>query len=267
MYWLIQDNVFAEPFYDKLIDYLTRLDIPYEIVKAVPFTGEIIPEPKLGSTEKVVAIGSYSFVLKARELYEPGCWVNSNYDYRVWSEKWKGFVLNDPAKIYKFKDVPLQEKPFFIRPCSDGKSFTGHVTDWEKFSIWRNKIKTIKKDLIENPDFIDDRVTLYDEAVLISEPKKIVEEYRFIVIQNKVITGSLYKVGSTVLYKEVTEEHPGWNFAQEMTDIWNPSIAFALDIALSDGKYYVLEMGNVNAAGLYHCDVQKFVNAIEAIFD
>lgn len=46
MYWLIQNNIFKEPFYDKMISFFEKMDIEYEIVKAVPFTGEMIPEPK-----------------------------------------------------------------------------------------------------------------------------------------------------------------------------------------------------------------------------
>ena len=42
---------------------------------------------------------------------------------------------------------------------------------------------------------------------------------------------------------------------------------FALDIALHDGEYYVLEMGNFNSAGLYHCDIQKIVMAIHAMIE
>ena len=47
------------------------------------------------------------------------------------------------------------------------------------------------------------------------------------------------------------------------TEILDAITGRALDLALSDGELSVLEMGCVNAAGLYACDIQKVVMAFE----
>ena len=65
--------------------------------------------------------------------------------------------------------------------------------------------------------------------------------------------------------KEVREEdHPLlWKFVRDRISEWQPSDVFCIDIALCGGSYWVLEMGNFNSSGLYECDIQKIVFAIE----
>jgi hypothetical protein len=260
MNYVFQDNIFTEPWFDGMIDFLTRMELPYEIVKAVPFSGEIIPKPK-APKKNTVFFGSYSFTNKAIELgYTPGSWTNDNYDYRVWSKKWP--CVNDDAYVCKFGEVPFQSKPFFIRPCADDKLFSGQVMDWGDFSEWQKKVIELK----ETYTTLD-----YDSPVMVSSPKKIQEEYRFVIIDGKPVTGSMYKSGNTVLYREVTEsKNPQvFHFVHYLMQphmFWQPSFAYALDIALVDGDYAVMEMGNVNSAGLYDCDPQKIVMALENHF-
>lgn len=257
MYWIIEENMFKEPFYDKLFPFLDRMNIPYETNRVIPFSGEFLKEPQ-PTQDKVIVIGSYSMTEEAiRRKYNPGAFTNENYDYRVWSKKWKHYVLNDPAHICKFSEVPEQPKPFFIRPCEDTKEFAGTVMDWHDFHIWQQNVLALK----------DTYTTLHgDTAVLIAKPKKIEEEYRVIVVGGKPITASLYKSGTLVTYQNRDDDFSLMNFCQYIASLWVPSQAFALDIALYEGSYWVLEMGNMNAAGLYECDIQKIVMALEEMY-
>ena len=257
MFWIIQSQIWNEPFYDKLISFLDRCEIPYELVKAVPFSGEMIPEPTIPDGMNVMVIGSYSLANAAIEKgWIPGAFNNENYDYRVWSKAWKGHCFNAPAHVCRFEDVPFQQNPFFIRPALDTKDFTGQVMDWGEFQEWQHKVLNLK----ETYTSMDG-----DTVVMVAKPKPIEAEFRFIVVDGKVITGSMYKQGSTVLYKEVDPkiEYELWDFTTDRVAEWQPARAFALDICRSNGEYFVLEMGCMNAASLYHCDVQKIVMAIE----
>ena len=256
MYWVFQDNIFNEPWFDDMIAFLKRMDIPHEIVKAVPFTGQMIPEPT-PTQDKVIFIGSYSFTNRAIEMgYSPGSWTNENYDYRVWSEKWD--ILNR-GRVYKMKDVPRQIGPFFCRPCADDKAFTGQVFYWDEFEEWRTKIWAVYQ------DYDSGALTTMgpDTWVVVAPARKIEEEYRFIIVDGKIVTGSQYDKG---MYRNVDNlVDPMYNFIHEQIERWTPSEAFALDIAIHDGNPYVLEMGNMNSAGLYKCDPQKIVMAIERL--
>jgi hypothetical protein len=253
--WLIQDNVFDEPFYDKMIDLFERLDMKYLTVKSVPFSGEMIPQPNIEGD--VVSIGSYSFTNRCREIWSPGSWTNDNFDYRIWSNQWS-HVLNKPADIYKFGEVPKSDQPFFIRPCADDKLFTGQVIeDWNKFEEWQKKVCDLGCYTELN----------YDSPVVVAEPCKIEDEYRFVVVYGELITGSLY--GLNKGYKEIRRgDNPDlWKFVEDRIEEWRPADVFVIDIAVSGGNFWVLEMGNMNSAGLYHCDVQAIVFAIENMLE
>ena len=266
MKWIIQDNIFNEAFFDKLLEYLNRMDIPFELVKCVPFTGDMLPEPIVDGP--AIAIGSYSYTNKAKALgWKPGSWTNENFDYRVWSEKWKGLCLNEPALVCNFADVPKTDDLFFLRPCADDKIFTGCVYSWNEYNAWKQKINSLVKD--------NTTIDLHhDTPVVVAEPKHIVSEYRFVVVNSKVITGSLYrdngrKVNAYTdsvfsVQKEVqSHETELLAFVDKVVATWTPADVFVVDIALHDGQYYVLEMGNFNSAGLYACDIQKIINALE----
>ena len=256
-HWLIQDNVFNEAFFGKMLDILDRMEIPYSIVKSVPFSGEMLTEDLPDKDETVVAIGSYSFTNKAKTIWSPGSWTNEKYDYRVWANNWSK-VLNTPAEITTFGNVQRTEVPFFIRPCADDKLFTGTVIeDIEKFREWQESVRNVGSYTELN----------MDSPVVVGDAYKIEDEYRFIVVDRKVITGSSYSRHKG--QKEITEgENPDlWNFVRERVKEWVPSEVFTIDIAISAGDFWVLEMGNFNSAGLYECDVQKIVFAIEELLE
>ena len=54
------------------------------------------------------------------------------------------------------------------------------------------------------------------------------------------------------------------SYAEKMIAIWQPARAFVIDIALvRGGEFKIVEINNINSAGFYACDIQKFVFAIE----
>lgn len=253
--WVFQEDIIDAEIIEKMTAFMTRMDIPWNRIKMVPFTRDLTQE-KIDTNQPLIAIGSYDFTYKAIELgWKPGVWINENYDYRVWSQSgWK--ILNADGVVTNFGDVPFQAKPFFIRPCVDNKIFTGQVVDWGKYSGWLTKIQAGERDTT-----VWD-VTL-DSPIVYAAPKKIVTEYRFIVIDGKAVTGSMYKDASVGIYRNVDDRSELFDFVNEQASIWRPSDVFVMDIALSDGQLFVLEMGNFNAAGLYHCDLQKIVMTVE----
>ena len=84
-------------------------------------------------------------------------------------------------------------------------------------------------------------------------------------MNNKIITYSLYKQGSKVIYKNEIDDD-AMKFAQYMIDL-NPfySDAYILDICRSDDELFILETNCMNAAGFYAADLQKLVQALEEL--
>lgn len=241
MHWIIDDYILKEKFSEKLLSFLSRVDLPYSIISDNDLDHY--------DGNDCIAFGTYPFVLDVKNRgWNPGVFLNDNYDYRIWSKKYSDFCLNI-GQLCTLADVPKMDHEFFIRPCADTKEFTGTVLNWDQFTKWRLQTKNS-----------------LDLSVVVSDVRNIVEEYRFVIVDGRVITGSLYKSRSTGIYHECRDRGL-IEFVQSVVDVWTPSEAFVLDIALSNGVSYVLEMGCLNAAGLYACDIQKIVIALEELWE
>lgn len=255
--WVFQEDIIDADIIEGMTAFMTAVGIPWNRIKMVPFTRDLTQE-KIDPNQPLIAIGSYDFTYKAIELgWKPGVWVNENYDFSVWGQSpWK--LLNSEGTIYEFGDLPFQQKPFFLRPAADNKLFTGTVMDWGKYTEWYEKLTARERD----SSIWDLKL---DSPVVLAPARKIVAEYRVIVVDGRPITASLYKQGTIGMRQNADHLDELFEFAQSQVDLWKPSDVFVLDVAMADGEYHVVEMGNFNAAGLYHCDLQRIVIAVEEL--
>jgi hypothetical protein len=91
-------------------------------------------------------------------------------------------------------------------------------------------------------------------------------------VKGEVITGSLYKQGTRVFYKECDDKEIE-RFAQFCAGSIYCSAegphgaclgphTFAIDIAVTPDGYKVIELNSLNSSGFYACDMGKYVNAV-----
>ncbi|QDE69185.1 hypothetical protein BHS09_20630 [Myxococcus xanthus] len=253
MHWVVQHNLFNEPGFHTLLGVLRRGEIPHTVVKVIPFDGGV--EPTVDVDGPVIVMGSLSLTRYAkRRGWTPGAFLNDNFDFRIWREQLGHHLLNADAQVHRFGDVPPREGPFFIRPCLDDKSFSGMVTTWDDFSTWRASALALGEGATVDAD----------TWVAVSPLKHIQREYRMVVVDGRVITGSRYKLGDRVASSPEVEPDVR-AFAQAMADTWTPDRAYVLDVFMHDSDLYVGELNNLNAAGFYAYDVAKMVDAIEAM--
>jgi hypothetical protein len=253
MHWVVQNNLFNERGFHALMGALEHGDIPHTLVKVIPFGGGI--EPSVEVTGPVMVMGSLTLTRYARERgWTPGAFLNDNFDFRVWQRHLGRHLLNAGATVHRFADVPRQPGPFFIRPCLDDKAFSGMVTTWEDFVGWREKALALEEYVNVTPD----------TPVAVSEPKEIQREYRMVVVDGRVVTGTRYKLGERVVGSAEVEPEV-YAFTQRMADLWSPDRAYVLDVFMHGGALYVGEINNLNSAGFYAYDVGKMVAAIEAM--
>lgn len=52
------------------------------------------------------------------------------------------------------------------------------------------------------------------------------------------------------------------DFVRKRIAEYQPASAFAMDIALTGGEYYIIECGCINSVGFYHGDIEKIVVAL-----
>lgn len=270
MLWVLQENLYKEYRYQRFVEAVQRLNQEVVFVKVVPFVNKLIP-PDMSlsdldvdniveltiSTNNVIAFGTLTLGRIAIERgWTPGVYTNSNFDYRVWSQRYGlDNIVNSESVVGNIKDIhiPPDWDWVFLRPVLDDKAFTGITLSKHDFHDWKMQYSIIEPGL---------STPLHkDTVIMVSPAQDIQAEYRMFVVDREVVTGSLYKRQYTTLYDENVDNDVYW-FAASMAQQWEPADAYVLDIARVNDELKVLEVNTINSAGFYHADPQKIVMAL-----
>lgn len=254
--WVVQNNVFNEHNYDKLIESLDRTQTKYELVKMIPFQGTLDRELTIDPNDTVFCYGSISLGNIAKQ--NNWVYLDNNLDLVTVSNHYKEHMLNSDFKIYPLSQVPEQINEFFIRPVKDDKLFGGFKTDWFNFSEWLSQ----KTHLVEQGGLKFD----LNEFVVISSVKQLYSEYRFFIVDGKISTYSRYKLGGKLSLSSVVDPYI-IDFVNETISVYCPEIAFVIDVALTGEGLKVIECNSINGSGLYECDPFKLVNSINSLYN
>lgn len=160
--------------------------------------------------------------------------------------KWDNLAVSVP--LFNDKELAFMKPTMvsescgsvFVRPDSGTKPFTGQViSDC-------NELEQIIQRIGQ------------EELVVVSTPKEITMEWRFVVCQGNVVTGSQY----------LPEEHMNipicvWRFAQQIaSESWQPDMCYTMDICKHRDGLYLLEINSFSCAGLYQCYMPNVVKAV-----
>ena len=168
-------------------------------------------------------------------------------------------LLNHDYFMVPFGELPRRldallealgvEQQLFVRPDSPLKLFTGMTIHRETFP----------QDY-ELMGFYD--VPL-ESLVVVSSPKTIEQEWRFVVVDGKVVAGSLYRDGEADVTLPARDEGARALAEQVAAMDWQPDPVWVLDICRTmEGKYRVLELGGFSFSDLYGCDLSLVVRAV-----
>lgn len=153
-----------------------------------------------------------------------------------------GEVLRNKDRIFEFfgKDGCV-----FIRPNGGAKSFTGEVFEIETFErMWHARCSY---------------GAMPSDLVVVSTPKNIKSEIRYIIGNKEIIAFSHYNG------KKVDFPHPFVKEVLKNTN-YNPHPVWCLDVALdNDYNPYVLEVGSFSVSGLYECNKKDIVLKVSEI--
>lgn len=258
-HWLIQRGFDSDKQYLKLINSLERMNIPHSFCTVIPFSDSddgIQLESPVPTDGNIFCYGSYSLSKHSvRRGYFPGAFISKNSDYSNLVKHYDWEMLNRDCVIlnFGFGTYPKWEQ-LFIKPNSDTKAFTAQVMSQEEFVKFRQGIL--------NADPNEFSTVTRDTYYVASFPKEIEAEFRFFVVDGKVITYSQYMSGGTFFTNPHVDEYIV-EYAQKMVDLYQPDRAFVLDVAISEGELKIIEVNSINSSGLYLIDVQKFIFAIE----
>jgi hypothetical protein len=171
-------------------------------------------------------------------------------------------VLRNKNKLFIQYDIDRDSyvsDSIFIRPSNGFKSFPGQTLPLENFEFEFNV-------LLKSYGGLD-----LNTLVVVSPVKDIEEEYRFIVVDGFPIAGALYMDKKNrpewkAYYDKPCEDIKAYEFAEEMSKIYQPDRAYTIDICkLPNGEYKVLELNSFCCASMYGCDygvVVKLINEL-----
>lgn len=224
---------------------------------------EVVP---YAPTECVIVYGSYNYVnalKRAGQLFTPGPYgMVSSTTYSIYAPQMPHEVLLNHdyiilpwAELLKRKDFLKKLFPgdqIFVRPNSGFKTFSGFLLNFDE---WDYLINATEQTTSVTPETL----------VIISSFKKVSSEYRFVIADKKVITGSRYHVnGELSMSKDIDLG------CQEIADkisknIWQVDLCYTCDIGVTDAGPKLIELNSFACAGLYECDLEKIVDEISAV--
>ena len=251
MKWVVENTGNAE----ALINRLTEKGKDALILR--PFT-YLADDFKLPSDDIIICHGSIGM---SKHLNGQGFMFNEaqlrcSYYYPRYSQ-W--LLVGDEYEIIKGKDLYSHkgelyrrygvQETIFIKPDTNDKIFSGTLLEASRFD---NEARYIG-------------LTFPKADIVISRPWKIKDEWRFFIANGEIVAGSSYKING---FCKQEKDYPreAACVAQYVFNTWTPHPMMVVDICSSGDEYCLLEIGSWNCAGYYACDLDKIIDAAEAIY-
>lgn len=159
-------------------------------------------------------------------------------------------LLNSGGEYHLIKDVLDHSftNDKFIKPSKDLKSFAGGIL---------NKGQKVFE-FIESVGY---QRSFIDEYVLISPVVDTGSEYRFFIIEDRVVACSRYfRNGKIDVSSVVPLDYI--NIANEMALLYKPSNLFVMDLAFTSLGVYIVEYNCWNVSGFYDSDTIKLFSEV-----
>jgi hypothetical protein len=216
--------------------------------------------------ECVVFQGSIQLFRKLKtELpaYPLGWMTDDNYLCSTYYPHFQKFLFNDKHVFttvaglkhnkWWFYHTFGKEAVIYVRPDVGDKSFSGKLLDLQDFDrFWDNAVLCNSKN---------------EDLVVVSTPKNIVGEWRYIVTNQKEILGtSLYYYQGQRTYIPSAPEK-ATQLCKQILDIgWYPDPIFTIDICEdSDQNYWLMELNSFTSAGTYAAPKAPIVKRVSEI--
>lgn len=264
LHWIVQSNItLIGDSTQRLVYTLQELKQPYTTFEYIPFKGtdygffDDIKNPAIfcGTLNSLLDI-----VDRVKVLPKPFSW-HSSVDCSDYYPKYQELLLQTNYKFLKLGEVPddTEIKQFavndkiFIRPNDNKKTFAGQLVNVDCLYGWMG----YTKDILGNDK---------DLEVIASKPVKLFGEWRFIILNKKVVTGSKYRSENSLDVEEGYDEKAA-EFAEIAANKWSPAPLFIIDVGLTNEGYKIVEIGPFSYAGFYKCNLKKTITEISSFFE
>lgn len=258
MKFVIQHNLMNQGQLDLTINAVKPY--PHEYVGVVPFDRVIESESGLPGKD-YIPYGSTLFTNLALERGWTGLYFNKRFTYSD-AVRHRKDMLNGQDCEYTIIEAKSVEDYFigcdpnqfiFTRPSEDLKQYSGQV-------MTVSELVAMVKSMMDCPGGGSYYMPPNTEIV-ISIPKTVQAEWRWFIVNRKIVSGAMYKAHGQ-LRKIRETDSTVIQEAQKLADGWLPHDCVVMDTALIDGKLYVCEFNCINSSGFYDHDVDAIFKAI-----
>ena len=273
--WLIE-NYAHDRSIQPLMDEIEKQGMEYKVTKYEPWESGTFNE--FPNEDCVVFYGTLNL---AKQLCRQKGWVPGIYCHwqnlccLTYYSYWAKYLFNKFYTMLPLLEIKRREKYIFetygmdncifIRPDSGAKTFTGQILKREEM----DKEFKLFESYAGKP--LDQILTI------ISTPKLINKEWRFVVVDGKVIAQSQYRDnversirGQNSEIEAVIKEGSSVDAhilaSKIAADPWQPDRAYTLDICSgSDNRVYLLEANSFSCSGLYECNPEPIIREVSRV--
>jgi len=177
------------------------------------------------------------------DLHRAIWWSPQAHSHQAVAARLGTHLLNAAAQPATRADVraAVASGPIFVRPDAGNKACNGGV--------------------ISTPEAAD---ALPDIPLIMGAVFPITAEYRFIIAQGRVVTGSQYRRDGRIDIRIDTEPDCA-ALAALAADLYSPLPLFTCDVAQTPHGPRVVEYNSFSASGFYACDGHAIVAAVHAL--
>jgi hypothetical protein len=259
--WLV-DEILTERQYETGFPdiYDVAIDLGCQVyrTKYIPFSLEPDPNIPFSKGSCVVTHGTVQFCRQINKKYGmdwcPGTYFNKNVkSFSLFASHFGDLMLNDDFYVIPYSEFVRRRLKYgqsvFIKPDSGMKEFTGKVIHYDNFDDEINSMNQI--------EIVDS-----ESLCVIATPKEIEAEFRYVIVDGKVVTGSEYRWDDVLDVRADTLPICD-ELAKHVAKMnWQADIAYILDIAYSEKKAKIIELNAFSSSGLYAGNTYKIVEAV-----
>lgn len=259
--WKIQDTFIDYECALKIKSVCNKLNIESSVASCIPFQDDI---GEFDLKKDYIFYGSCNLIERLdrlRKINNSNAFKNLWFsfwssDARVWTNTFGTFMFNTVrenvttlSKLVKELKSDHDYDHWFVKPVNDLKTFPGKVLNLQEAQELVDVLKNRKVDL--------------KTECFYATPNKTIEEWRFLVINKKIIDYSTYNIDGQV--KHIKKDLPSdvEKFAEIMANHWTPEKVVMMDIALDKNKNLkIMEFNCFNCSGLYCMNVENVIKSV-----
>ena len=259
--WLV-DDLITERQYESgfpSID-IAAAELGCQVFKTkyIPFSTEPDRNIPFRKGACVITHGTIQFCKQIEKHFGPqwcpGTYFNKNVkSFGLFASHYGELMLNNDFYLIPYSEFVRrglkQGQSVFIKPDSGMKEFTGKVITYENFIDEINSMNQIE---IVDPETL----------CVVAESKSIEAEFRYVIVDGKVVTGSEYRWDNVLDVRKDTLPICD-KLAKHVAEMkWQPDRVYVCDIALSDNEPKIVELNAFSSSGLYACDTNAIAKAV-----